>query len=80
MTENKPSRFWRSLGADHADALEQHGFGQVKRRQVSRYFMWQWRWRQVQSSEQFRFLVRRTRPSDWISVSSTSSQIGRAHV
>lgn len=65
MTENQPSRFWKNLGAEHAEALQRHGYEQMKRHQASRYFSWQWRWRQLKASEQFRFLVRRTSPADW---------------
>lgn len=66
--ESQPSQFWTNLGAEHAEELEAHGFDEMKRRQASRYFSWQWRWRQLRSSEQFRFLLRHTRLSDWITV------------
>jgi putative sugar O-methyltransferase len=63
VTVGEPSAFWRDLGADHANSLADHGFGDVKRRQALRYFTWQWRWRNLRRSEQLRFLLRHSRPA-----------------
>ena len=59
-TTGTPSLFWRGLASRHSDQLDRHGFGEMKRQQALRYFTWQWRWRQLLRSEQFRFLVRET--------------------
>jgi putative sugar O-methyltransferase len=56
----KPSLFWQELAREHSDQLERHGYGEMKRKQALRYFTWQWRWRHVLKSEQFRFLLRET--------------------
>jgi putative sugar O-methyltransferase len=56
----RPSLFWHELAREHSDLLERHGFGEMKRKQALRYFTWQWRWRQVVKSEQFRFLLSET--------------------
>ena len=55
-----PSAFWLRLSADHSERLDVHGYGEVKRQQALRYFTWQWRWRQLRRSEQFRFLWQNT--------------------
>lgn len=55
-----PSLFWRELAHEHAEQLHRYGYGELKRQQALRYFTWQWRWRQVLRSEQFRFLLRET--------------------
>jgi putative sugar O-methyltransferase len=59
-TTGTPSRFWQRLAREHSDQLERHGLGEMKRQQALRYFTWQWRWKQVLRSEQFRFLLRET--------------------
>lgn len=53
---NAPSAFWQRLAEDHSRRLDLHGLGEVKRQQALRYFTWQWRWNQLQKSEQLRFL------------------------
>ncbi len=55
---SRPSRFWEELAAEHTEELASEGFEAVKRRQALRYFTWQWDWRRIRSSEQFRFLLR----------------------
>lgn len=59
-TTGTPSLFWQDLAKEHAGQLRRHGFGELKRQQALRYFTWQWRWRQMLRSEQFRFLVANT--------------------
>jgi putative sugar O-methyltransferase len=59
-TTGTPSLFWQDLAREHAAQLDRHGFGELKRKQALRYFTWQWRWRQLVRSEQFRFLLRET--------------------
>lgn len=64
MTDlHQPSRFWQSLGAEHADDLARHGLDQLKRRQALRYFTWQWRARRARGSEQLAFLLRHSAPA-----------------
>ena len=46
--------------------MSTHGLEQVKRVQALRYFTWQWRWGQIIKSEQMRFLLRNSRPSDML--------------
>ncbi|BEP12663.1 hypothetical protein acdb102_09740 [Acidothermaceae bacterium B102] len=58
----KPSLWWGQVAGQHADMLARFGYGEVKRHQALRYFTWQWRWRQILRSEQFRFLLRKTPP------------------
>jgi putative sugar O-methyltransferase len=60
MGVGPPSRFWQDLAREHAEQLEQHGLSELKRRQALRYFTWQWRWRDMSRSEQFRFLLAHT--------------------
>lgn len=60
-----PSQFWSRLGAEHAEALDAKGLERVKRTQALRYFTWRWGPRRLAGSEQFRFLVRHSHPSDW---------------
>ena len=60
-----PSEFWRELGDEHRQALDEHGYDGVKRHQALRYFTWQWRWSQLRRSEQARFLARHATLGDW---------------
>jgi putative sugar O-methyltransferase len=60
----QPSLFWQDLAREHAQQLSQHGLSELKRRQALRYFTWQWRWRDMRRSEQFRFLLARTPKRD----------------
>src|SRR4051794_23999728 len=57
---DRPSLFWQQLAREHAEQLDQHGLSELKRRQALRYFTWQWRWRAISRSEQFRFLIAKT--------------------
>ncbi|HEU4408039.1 MAG TPA: putative sugar O-methyltransferase [Polyangiaceae bacterium] len=59
---HEPSAFWQRLGAEHADALRDHGFEHFKRRQALRYFTWQWRAGAASRSEQLAFLLRHSSP------------------
>ena len=60
----QPSLFWQDLAREHAEQLARHGLSELKRRQALRYFTWQWRWRDMSRSEQFRFLLARTPKRD----------------
>jgi hypothetical protein len=77
-TTGTPSRFWRELADEHAELLERHGYGEMKRKQALRYFTWQWRWRQMFKSEQFRFLLRETPKPElaWVVVTPQSVSSG----
>ena len=66
MSVSEPSQFWQRLGDEHQRQLESSGFSMFKRAQALRYFTWQWRWRSITKSEQMRFLLRHTSPSDWV--------------
>ena len=57
-----PSLWWGRVAGQHAEMLARFGYGEVKRHQALRYFTWQWRWRQILRSEQFRFLLSQTPP------------------
>lgn len=61
---NGLSRFWEKLAREHSDELDQHGFGEIKRRQALRYFTWRWRPSTIKTSEQMRFLLRNAQPRD----------------
>lgn len=52
------SEFWVELADAHAAALEDHGFGVMKRVQALRYFTWQWSPGRLRQSHQARYLLR----------------------
>jgi len=64
MGVGRPSLFWQDLAREHAEQLAQYGLSDLKRRQALRYFTWQWRWRAIGRSEQFRFLLAHTPKRD----------------
>ena len=58
MQPDLPSEFWRQLADQHTRDLSAFGFERIKRKQAFKYFNWDWRWRNLTRSEQFRFLLR----------------------
>jgi putative sugar O-methyltransferase len=74
----RPSLFWERLGAAHRRDLAEHGFGQVKRRQALRYFTWRWQLGALRRSEQFRFLLRHTRPRTWLAALAAPTELADA--
>jgi putative sugar O-methyltransferase len=64
--DDEPSEFWKRLAAEHSDALSEFGLDHFKRHQALRYFNWQWTWRRLRGSEQFRFLLANTPPAAWV--------------
>lgn len=75
MSLAEPSKFWQRLAAEHRDDLDAHGLQNFKRHQALRYFGWQWTWRHLRRSEQFRFLLRNSSPG-----SVLRSAVGPVHV
>jgi putative sugar O-methyltransferase len=63
---DEPSEFWKRLAAEHQAALSEFGPENFKRHQALRYFSWQWTWKTLRRSEQFRFLLANTSPSQWM--------------
>ncbi|HET9497994.1 MAG TPA: putative sugar O-methyltransferase, partial [Candidatus Limnocylindria bacterium] len=59
-------KFWEDLAAEHADALEVHGFDSVKRVQALRYFTWRWGMRRALLGHQGRYLLTHSWPSSWL--------------
>jgi hypothetical protein len=59
-------KFWQELGAEHAEALQQHGFDSVKRVQALRYFTWRWGVRRAVAGRQGRYLLAHTSPAVWV--------------
>jgi putative sugar O-methyltransferase len=78
MGVGQPSRFWQDLAREHAEQLDQYGLSDLKRRQALRYFTWQWRWRDLSRSEQFRFLLARTPKGDLARTIATPQPLSRA--
>jgi len=66
MSLTEPSEFWKRLAAEHRDDLDEYGLQHFKCHQALRYFSWQWSWRHLRRSEQFRFLLRNTTPSAFL--------------
>ena len=64
MGFEKPFEFWQRLADEHQRDLDSVGFSLFKRHQALRYFTWQWRWRSIPRSEQFRFLLSHSSPVD----------------
>ena len=59
-------QFWKALGAEHAEALEAHGFDAVKRVQALRYFTWRWGARRALLGHQGRYVLTHTKPATWL--------------
>ncbi len=70
-----PSMFWDNLADLHRRQLAQYGVGEIKRHQALKYFTWGWRWSQLAKSEQFRFLVRHTRPRIWCAAACSPADL-----
>jgi putative sugar O-methyltransferase len=73
-----PSTFWRELAEAHKQDLETFGIDRFKRRQAFKYFNWNWRWSQIKSSEQLRFLLANTSPSGWLRAALTPTPLSSA--
>jgi putative sugar O-methyltransferase len=74
----EPSRFWATLGSQHAAELHEHGFDQIKRRQALRYFTWQWQLERLRRSEQLRFLLARTSIRQWMRCAGSKMDLAPA--
>ena len=60
----RPSAFWRSLNQKNVEQLNREGIQTVKRTLAQNYFTWVIGWRH----DQFRHLVAKMRPSDWVEI------------